>query len=910
MKNFINKFKYVILGAVLLAGLVGYKTIDAPSLFTAGAVQVSVPAASGEGYLLQSGTNGRYNTVSLTAGTNVTLSTSTSNITINASGGGSGSSAFEISTTSGLTVSQLAYFTKTGGMTTLGGVSTTTLTAGSGLSGSFTQLGSGGSVTCATSNSSTFGCLTAAKFSEFDSATTTAGTGLTYSGNAFNVNTSQNIATLSNLTTNGLVYTAGSGGTLNVTSTSTPTIGGSLSYSGTAGFFVGGSSGTLSLNMANANTWSALQTFTNSSTTLASFTYASTTGLRLGTGQGSLYTGSNGVVGVTATTSVTCAGTVSCTTFTALGSAPITLTGSGGGGSVSTSTVDWIIYKKGTNTVVYDTVTNSDALTTTSFGAACNYIVNQATSTFPARVNVDVRTGYYNAVSDCVIDGNSNQYGPTFNFNFVASSTEVYVATGVNAFRFQNQASANIINLTCGVAGTAKCLFATTTSGTQSSLRESYIKGLNVHATTTHTGWAIDLINPFRNHFESVDLKFVGNGVRVQCNTSGFNCGDTTYERGFTEILNSSIGYMVKLEGNAGTHNQDTFIDWNGISNDTNDVMWYFKKSNWNRVLGSNSEEFATSTEFYNSNANTFISNKYMNIGNNGGTVVFNDANSYNNSFSCKYVEITSSVVLMRDLNTVATTRPNAFGNFEGGVCTIGDDGGTVSFATTTSSVVANIHDNITGALSYLNSTKLTGNKLHFNWNSVFTTFLEYAGSALRFIVGGNEILNLSSTGGNASLIWDFGSATSLEIPNNTSPTMTVAGRLALDTTANNLIQATSTTGHFVVASATTTLASFTVASTSIDFVSGGIIPVPAHFLQEVATAVICSVDGGTSQQIFFSDGTNDTNTITCTTTETQYALTSNNTWNAYETKKLEFATKSGSPDYVTIRLLGYRVSN
>lgn len=34
-----------------------------------------------------------------------------------------------------------------------------------------------------------------------------------------------------------------------------------------------------------------------------------------------------------ATTSVTCAGTVSCTTFTAIGPSPITLTGSGGGGS-------------------------------------------------------------------------------------------------------------------------------------------------------------------------------------------------------------------------------------------------------------------------------------------------------------------------------------------------------------------------------------------------------------------------------------------------------------------------------------------------------------------------------------------------------------------------------------------------
>lgn len=50
----------------------------------------------------------------------------------------------------------------------------------------------------------------------YSGATTTAGTGLTYSGNAFNVNTSQNITTLSNLTNNGFVTTSGGVGTLGV----------------------------------------------------------------------------------------------------------------------------------------------------------------------------------------------------------------------------------------------------------------------------------------------------------------------------------------------------------------------------------------------------------------------------------------------------------------------------------------------------------------------------------------------------------------------------------------------------------------------------------------------------------------------------------------------------------------------
>ncbi|MFA7216953.1 MAG: helix-turn-helix domain-containing protein, partial [Candidatus Paceibacterota bacterium] len=50
-------------------------------------------------------------------------------------------------------------------------------------------------------------------------ATTTAGTGLTYSANAFNVNTTQNISKLSNLTSNGFVKTTGGDGTLSIDTT-------------------------------------------------------------------------------------------------------------------------------------------------------------------------------------------------------------------------------------------------------------------------------------------------------------------------------------------------------------------------------------------------------------------------------------------------------------------------------------------------------------------------------------------------------------------------------------------------------------------------------------------------------------------------------------------------------------------
>lgn len=136
-------------------------------------------------------------------------------------------------------------------------------------------------------------------------------------------------------------------------------------------------------------------------------------------------------------------------------------------------------------------------------------------------------------------------------------------------------------------------------------------------------------------------------------------------------------------------------------------------------------------------------------------------------------------------------------------------------------------------------------------------------------------------------------------------------GSLFLDTTSNNITLATSTTGHIVVASATTTLYSFSVASTSARFVTGGFVTMPSNPLAQVVTAVWCRAVGGTSKQIVLSDdGTNDSNTITCTTTGTQYAITTNRTFTAYEAIRTEMLTTSGTVDEVVINYLGYRTSD
>ncbi len=131
-----------------------------------------------------------------------TFATGVLNSTGSACGsGGGGTSAFEIATTSTIAVPDLAYFTKTGGRTTLGSVSTSTLTASSPLTGSFTQIGSGGSLGCTTASSGVAGCLSNTSFDTFNNKQATISatwpvilTGATLSFGGLSTSTAPNIS--------------------------------------------------------------------------------------------------------------------------------------------------------------------------------------------------------------------------------------------------------------------------------------------------------------------------------------------------------------------------------------------------------------------------------------------------------------------------------------------------------------------------------------------------------------------------------------------------------------------------------------------------------------------------------------------------------------------------------------------
>jgi hypothetical protein len=155
----------------------------------------------------------------------------------------------------------------------------------------------------------------------------------------------------------------------------------------------------------------------------------------------------------------------------------------------------------------------------------------------------------------------------------------------------------------------------------------------------------------------------------------------------------------------------------------------------------------------------------------------------------------------------------------------------------------------------------------------------------------------------------DLGDAISFELPNGSGPTVDAIGEIALDTTANQLLVGTSTNASFpAVIPLEQVLFSVTFGSTTPEFISSGTIPVNKYVGQaREITRIECHVAGGTSKNINVTDGANDTEALTCGTTNTKdNSIDTNSTFSADELWSLEFGATSGSVNYVAVTVYGH----
>lgn len=195
-----------------------------------------------------------------------------------------------IATSSGETSGQIPYWTTTNGWPAkLNSVGTSSIASGVGITvtnGSTAfVLGTQPSVACNTANATTFGCLATTDFNNFNNKVATSASEIS-SQVAYFTTTNGTPAKIQGVATS----TIGADGT-------------SLSNSGTTGFQIGGGNNTISLNLGHTNTWTVLQNFNYSSSTIySSFLTSSSTFAQIGkltlstTTTGCLNTSSTGVV--------------------------------------------------------------------------------------------------------------------------------------------------------------------------------------------------------------------------------------------------------------------------------------------------------------------------------------------------------------------------------------------------------------------------------------------------------------------------------------------------------------------------------------------------------------------------------------------------------------------------------------
>lgn len=148
--------------------------------------------------------------------------------------------------------------------------------------------------------------------------------------------------------------------------------------------------------------------------------------------------------------------------------------------------------------------------------------------------------------------------------------------------------------------------------------------------------------------------------------------------------------------------------------------------------------------------------------------------------------------------------------------------------------------------------------------------------------------------------------STLLDIPSSATLTLSNEGEFGLDTTDDQL-RLHDGEAERVYAREHHRIFSVTVASTSPAFVSGGVLPIPPERDGYELTEFHCYVKNGTSIIMNVSDGTNDTETITCNTTiSTDTDVATNDTFTAGELAELQFGTITGTPDYLTFTAYGH----
>lgn len=487
------------------------------------------------------GTFGGIATTTLLPGTNVTISGGTpvvfgsSPFTINASGGG-GSGVGTVSTSSLETAGQIAVWGTTNGYPAkLYSQSTSTLTASAPLTGSFTQIGTGGSIGCQTASGSQAGCLSATDWNTFNGKQAAGSYITALTGDATASGPGSVALTLATVNGNVGTFTYPSV-TVNAKGLITAISNGSAptTYTATYPVTLTGAAFGLAFGTTTSNTWAGTQTFTTSPvfSTLAAGTVNST-------GTGSIYNTPTSTPTVSGP--ITYSGTLGQFIAGASGAFGCTTAASGVAGCLNST--DWATF----NNKISST---SISITTTGGSGASTYTPSTGVFNIPQYQAAGsgtsgncVQWGASNTLGDAGApcgSGGGATFGNAFNFvsgtpNYLIGTTSPLGLIMTASSTIGGGTQANGLTINGGATTTGNVLF--NLGGIASS---TFIVGstqahpaFQIYASTTNAVTGLQLTS-----------NVAGGGVNLGVISSGANEGLT--------INSAGTGAVVIRAGNVG----------------------------------------------------------------------------------------------------------------------------------------------------------------------------------------------------------------------------------------------------------------------------------------------------------------------------------------------------------------------
>ncbi|AXG81144.1 hypothetical protein [Streptomyces paludis] len=264
-------------------------------------------------------------------------------------------------------------------------------------------------------------------------------------------------------------------------------------------------------------------------------------------------------------------------------------------------------------------------------------------------------------------------------------------APGVHGISLTNWAQCHIRDLGIIISGSSNGIVSQgVTSGDTRSFWCSSFRNLRINGsyTPTNTGWGMYLDMPFRSAFDNIEIEGTRNGMMLYNNSAVQNAGDCSFTRMFIEIVGTG-GTAIQVHSVDGNMNQNNFNMVEALADGpdcTGILIDGAEHGASQRFWGTNLEQFQTLVNVANGESNVFDLN-YVTCrdGGAGNRAFVCGSNSYGNTFSAKWLNVSGAVKVIEDNNNTSNV-PNVFDGIR-----IENNAGAVTYSKTNSTVFRNI---------------------------------------------------------------------------------------------------------------------------------------------------------------------------------------------------------------------------